>query len=152
MPAYAVELLEATRRRWPARACSILGVAYRGDVKETAFSGAFAAARRARGARRRAVVAADPLYDDDELRALGFEPWDGAAVDAAPSCRPTTPPTARSGREDLPGARAVVDGRGLLDPARASPPPASRCGASATAQRQREASAATTRSPARPSP
>ena len=58
----------------------ILGVAYRGGVKETAFSGAFPL-RDALLAAARSVVAADPLYDDDELRALGFEPWDGEPVD-----------------------------------------------------------------------
>ena len=28
-------------------------------------------------------LATDPLYDDDELRALGFEPWDGGPVAGA---------------------------------------------------------------------
>ena len=77
------------RRRAARRTCSaastatrvlILGVAYRGGVKETAFSGAFPLrdALLGRGAQ---VVAADPLYDDAELRALGFEPWDGEPVE-----------------------------------------------------------------------
>ena len=51
----------------------ILGVAYRGDVKETAFSRRVRAARRARRAAAPQPLAADPLYDDDELRALGFD-------------------------------------------------------------------------------
>jgi UDP-N-acetyl-D-mannosaminuronic acid dehydrogenase len=61
-------------------------------------------------------VASDPLYDDAELTALGFAPWDGSAVDGAilqadhDAYRTLTP-------ADLPGARAVVDGRDALDPA-----------------------------------
>ena len=85
MPAYAVELLAAElggAERLAGERVLVLGVAYRGDVKETAFSGAFAL--RDELARRGAQpLAADPLYDDDELRALGFVPWDGAAVAGA---------------------------------------------------------------------
>jgi UDP-N-acetyl-D-mannosaminuronic acid dehydrogenase len=52
------------------------GVAYRGGVKETASSPAFALrdALVARGAR---VVAEDPCYRPEELTDLGFEPWRG---------------------------------------------------------------------------
>jgi hypothetical protein len=51
-------------------------------VKETAFSGAFAV--RDELARRGMQPAGpDPLYDAEELRSLGFEPWDGEPVDAA---------------------------------------------------------------------
>jgi len=116
MPAYAVDrLAELLDGDLDGLRVLILGVAYRGDVKETAFSGAFGLhdALLARGA---APVAADPLYEDDELRAIGFTPWDGAGVDAVvlqadhAGYRTLTP-------TDLPGTRAVVDGRGVLDPA-----------------------------------
>jgi UDP-N-acetyl-D-mannosaminuronic acid dehydrogenase len=92
----------------------ILGVSYRGGVKETAFSGAFslAAELRARGA---IPVATDPLYDADELRALGFEPWDGEAVAAAVLQSDHREFNELSPR-DLPGLRVLVDGRGTLDP------------------------------------
>jgi UDP-N-acetyl-D-glucosamine dehydrogenase len=78
MPAYAVRLLgDVTGRR-----VLILGVAYRGGVKESAFSGAFAL--RDELVRKGAVaIAADPLYDDGELAGLGFIAWDGSPVDAA---------------------------------------------------------------------
>jgi len=51
----------------------VLGVAYRGGVKETAFSGAFALRDElvARGAN---VFAHDPMFSDDELIGLGFTP------------------------------------------------------------------------------
>jgi len=112
MPAYAAELLgEVAGRR-----VLILGVAYRGGVKETAFSGAFAL-RDALAARGAHVVAADPLFDDEELAALGFAPWNGTTVDAAVVQADHAEYATLTG-DDLPGARVVVDGRGVLDPAR----------------------------------
>ena len=116
MPAYAVGLLdEALEGALDGARVLILGVAYRGEVKETAFSGAFAL-RDTLAARGADVVAADPLYDDGELAALGFVPWDSGAVDGAilqadhAAYRSLTP-------AELPGVRAVVDGRDALDPA-----------------------------------
>jgi UDP-N-acetyl-D-mannosaminuronic acid dehydrogenase len=115
MPAYAVELLADALGELAGARVLILGVAYRGGVKETAFSGAFAL-RDALAARGATVVAADPLYDDAELDALGFQPWDGSQIDGAilqadhaDYCMFTP--------AQLPGARAVVDGRDVLDPA-----------------------------------
>jgi len=115
MPAYAVDLLESALGGLDGARVLILGVAYRGGVKETAFSGAFPL-RDALAARGAGVVVADPLYDETELRELGFEPWDGGAIDGAilqadhDAYRALTP-------ADLAGARAVVDGRDALDPA-----------------------------------
>lgn len=95
----------------------VLGASYRGGVKETAFSGVFAtvAALEARGAR---VTVHDPLYDDAELAALG---WDahhlGEDVDVAvvqtdhAAYRELSP-------GDLPGVRLLVDGRRVTDPGR----------------------------------
>ncbi|WP_372790944.1 nucleotide sugar dehydrogenase [Paraconexibacter sp.] len=117
MPQYAVQLLgQALDGVVAGSRVLILGVAYRGDVKETAFSGAFAL-RDALAAAGAHPVAADPLYDADELRALGFDPWDGTAIDAA-VLQADHASYAGLGPEDLAGARAVVDGRGILDAAR----------------------------------
>lgn len=116
MPGYAVSLLgDVSGQR-----VLVLGVAYRGGVKQTAFSGAHAV-RDELAARGATPVFSDPLFADDELRARGFEPWDGTAVDAA------IVQTDHAGyREladaDVPGARVIVDGRGVLDPARFSVP------------------------------
>lgn len=117
MPAYAIDLLEAALPGGLAGTrVLILGVTYRGDVKETAFSGAFAARGELerRGAR---ALASDPLFDDEELRALGFEPWGGEGIDAA-IIQADHSSYARLTPADLPGVRAVLDGRGVLDPAR----------------------------------
>jgi UDP-N-acetyl-D-glucosamine dehydrogenase len=115
MPGYAVGLLERDLgKELEGARVLILGVTYRGEVKQTAFSGAFPVARELehRGA---LVLAADPLYSAAELLELGFEPWDGDRVDAAVvqadhseyrALRPS----------DVPGARVIVDGRDVIDP------------------------------------
>jgi UDP-N-acetyl-D-glucosamine dehydrogenase len=112
MPAYAVDLLgDVVGAR-----VLILGVAYRGGVKETAFSGAFGL--RDELARRGATpVATDPLYSSDELAALGFAPWRGEDVDLA-VLQADHAEYARLSAGELPGVRVVVDGRDVLDPAR----------------------------------
>ncbi|WP_353112124.1 nucleotide sugar dehydrogenase [Microbacterium sp.] len=95
----------------------VLGAAYRGGVKETAFSGVFptVAALRARGAE---VRVHDPLYSDEELRALGFEPYAiGAEADLV--VLQTDHAAYRDlGAEDVPGAKLLVDGRAATDPRR----------------------------------
>ena len=113
MPEYAVDLLEAELGTLAGARVVILGVAYRGNVKETAFSGAFVL-RDALAARGAEPLAIDPLYDDDELRTLGFEAWDGREVAGAILQADHAGYTAL-GPDDLPGVRAIVDGRGLLD-------------------------------------
>ncbi len=116
MPAYAVDLLEAELGTLASARVVILGVSYRGNVKETAFSGAFAL-RDALSARGAEALASDPLYDDDELRALGFAAWDGREA-AGAILQADHAAYSGLGPGDLPGVRAVVDGRGLLDPSR----------------------------------
>ncbi|MBO0979390.1 nucleotide sugar dehydrogenase [Microbacterium sp. SD291] len=94
----------------------VLGAAYRGGVKETAFSGVFPTVKalRDRGAD---VFVHDPLYTDDELRALGFEPYAiGGEADLAvlqtdhAAYRELSP-------ADIPGIRLLVDGRAATDAA-----------------------------------
>jgi UDP-N-acetyl-D-mannosaminuronic acid dehydrogenase len=116
MPAYAADLLGDV----DGRRVVILGVAYRGGVKETAFSGAFAL-RDALAGRGAEVVAHDPLFGDDELRALGFTPWDGTSPIDAAVVQADHDVYATFGPDDLPGAGVVVDGRGIIDAARFRP-------------------------------
>jgi UDP-N-acetyl-D-glucosamine dehydrogenase len=108
MPQYAVELLADMLGGLDGTRVLILGVAYRGGVKETAFSGAFPLrdALLGRGAQ---VVAADPLYDDAELRALGFEPWDGEPVEGVV----VQADHAQYATLEIP-ADGIVDGRGIV--------------------------------------
>ncbi|MCZ6661645.1 MAG: nucleotide sugar dehydrogenase, partial [Actinobacteria bacterium] len=91
----------------------ILGAAYRGGVKETAYSGVFDLVESVR-ARGGSAVVEDPLYENEELVALGLEPWDGEDVDAVivqADHREYTKLTPA----DLPGAKVIFDGRGVLD-------------------------------------
>jgi UDP-N-acetyl-D-mannosaminuronic acid dehydrogenase len=112
MPAYAADLLGDIA----GRRVLILGVTYRGAVKQTAFSGAFPL-RDELAVRGADVVAADPLHTREELDALGFTPWDGGSVDAV-VVQADHPEYAALGPADVGGAKVVVDGRGVLDPAR----------------------------------
>ena len=94
----------------------VLGVAYRGGVKESAFSGVFPTvdALRARGAE---VTVHDPLYTDDELRRMGFEPYAaGTEVDVAVLQTDHTEYRELTPRQ-LPGVRLLVDGRAATDAA-----------------------------------
>jgi len=113
MPGYAVRTLAEAAGGLAGARVLILGVAYRGGVKETAFSGAFAARAEleALGAK---PLAADPLYDAGELLALGFAPWDGGPVDAV-VVQADHPAYRELGPADLPGARTILDGRDVLD-------------------------------------
>ncbi len=110
MPDYAIGLLEGAYGDVSGATVVVLGAAYRGGVKETAFSGVFATveALKARGA---VSVVHDPLYTDEELVALGFTPYHlGESADAAvvqadhAEYRSLTP-------ADLPGVKVFVDGR-----------------------------------------
>jgi UDP-N-acetyl-D-mannosaminuronic acid dehydrogenase len=108
MPAYAAALLSDLIGGLDGTRVLILGVAYRGGVKETAFSGAFPLRDALLGYGAQ-VMASDPLYDDAELRALGFEPWDGEPVEGVV--------VQADHREyetlEIP-ADGIVDGRGIV--------------------------------------
>lgn len=117
MPAHAVELLRQLLIDLNGLRVAVLGAAYRAGVKETAFSGVFDVvdALRAHGA---VPVVHDPLYTDDELAALGLEAYHfGDPVDAV-VVQTDHKHYAEIGSDDLPGARALVDGRRITDAAR----------------------------------
>ncbi len=116
MPAYAVGLLAAELGNLRGARVALLGVTYRGAVKETAFSGAFDV-RDELVARGAVCLAQDPLYDATELEALGFTPWDGSAVDGA-IVQADHAEYRALGPGDLPGVRAILDGRDVIDAAR----------------------------------
>jgi nucleotide sugar dehydrogenase len=110
MPDYTIGLLEGAYGDLTGAHVVVLGAAYRGGVKETAFSGVFAAVD---ALTRRGAIAFvhDPLYTDDELISLGFTPYHlGQPVNAAvvqadhSEYRTLTP-------DDLPGIKAFIDGR-----------------------------------------
>jgi nucleotide sugar dehydrogenase len=110
MPDYTIGLLEGAHGDLTGARVVVLGAAYRGGVKETAFSGVFAAvdALRSRGA---TALVHDPMYSDDELRSLGFEPYHlGEPVDAA-VVQANHAEYTDLAPKDLPGVRSFIDGR-----------------------------------------
>lgn len=114
MPDHAVDLLERAHGGVDGQRVVVLGAAYRGGVKETAFSGVFAtvAALESRGA---VVTVSDPLYSAAELESLGLHPHTaGAAADAA-IIQADHVEYRTAGTADLPGVRTIVDGRRVLD-------------------------------------
>ena len=94
----------------------VLGIAYRADVREDAFSSAFRLRDElvAAGAR---VFAHDPYFADDHLRERGFEPYDldrpqpmkVAIVQAPHAAYHQLDPAA------IPGLELFVDGRNAID-------------------------------------
>ena len=116
VPGEAVRLLEGITGRLAGLRVAVLGAAYRAGVKETAFSGVFATVRELR--RHGAVpIVHDPLYTAAELARLGLlpyclgEPCDAAILHTDHSMYAVLTPA------DLPGIRALVDGRAITDPA-----------------------------------
>ncbi|MCR8669845.1 nucleotide sugar dehydrogenase [Agrococcus sp. HG114] len=94
----------------------VLGAAYRGGVKETAFSGVFATAEALRNVGA-SVKVHDPLYSDDELAHLGFEAYAaGEEVDLAIIQTDHADYRTLAAR-DLPGVKLLVDGRNVSDAA-----------------------------------
>ena len=116
MPAYCVGLAKGAYGDLSGARAVVLGASYRGGVKETAFSGVFPTveALKAEGA---IVTVHDPMYSDEELRSLGFEPHTlGSDVDVA-VLQADHEDYKDLSAKDLPGVKVVVDGRRQLDAA-----------------------------------
>ena len=114
MPEHAVELLEEEIGNLSGKNVAVLGISYRGGVKESAFSGVFptVAALTAKGTK---VVVHDPMYTDAEITALGFTPYKiGGAVDGM-ILQADHAEYKKLSAADFPGVKAVVDGRRALD-------------------------------------
>ena len=116
MPAHAVSLLSTALGSLQGKKVVVLGISYRGGVKESAFSGVFATvtALKAQGAD---VVVHDPMYTDEESTRLGFTPYGlGGAVDGVILQADHAEYKSLTSK-DFPGVKAVVDGRRSLDSA-----------------------------------
>ena len=115
MPAYAVGRLEDRLGNLNGLTVAVLGLSYRGGVKESAFSGAFGIIEALLAAGARTVVH-DPLYTEGELAAGGLTPYHlGEPCDAA-IIQADHPEYRSLQSTDLGGATIVVDGRRCLDP------------------------------------
>jgi UDP-N-acetyl-D-glucosamine dehydrogenase len=115
MPERVVEQAASVLGNLTGMRAVVLGAAYRGGVKETAFSGVFPTvdALAARGA---SVSVHDPLYSDEELERFGFTPYTiGDEVDLAIVQADHLEYQALTAA-DLPGIRLLVDGRNSTSP------------------------------------
>lgn len=93
---------------------AVLGAAYRGGVKETAFSGVFplVEALQAKGA---LPVIHDPLYSDLELLNLGLDPYHyGEPVDVV-IIQANHKEYAEIDETSFPGLKTVYDGRNITN-------------------------------------
>jgi nucleotide sugar dehydrogenase len=115
MPTYAVEQLVDAMGALDGETVVVLGAAYRGGVKETAFSGVFRVVEELRRRHAHALVH-DPHYTSAELESLGFEVFAlGSHADAV-MVQTDHPEFRAYGSGDFPGVQAVLDGRRVLDP------------------------------------
>ena len=114
MPAHAVSLLKSALGSLQGKKVAVLGISYRGGVKESAFSGVFGtvAALTAQGAQ---VFVHDPMYTDEESTRLGFAPYHlGEAIDGL-ILQADHKEYKLLSSANFPGVAAVVDGRRTLD-------------------------------------
>jgi UDP-N-acetyl-D-mannosaminuronate dehydrogenase len=110
MPAHAVGILAGSLGSLKDKKIAVLGISYRGGVKESAFSGVFptVTALKAAGAH---VLVHDPMYSDEEITHLGFNPYAmSTAVDGVILQADHAEYKALTSGS-FPGVQAVVDGR-----------------------------------------
>jgi len=116
MAAWTVELLRSHIGQIERVPVLVLGIAYRADVREDAFSSAFRLRDELKAAGAR-VYGHDPYFEADHLSELGFEPYE------LPQPAPVRAAILQAGHamyRDLdlgaiPGLELVVDGRNVLD-------------------------------------
>lgn len=115
MPQYAVDLLAGAHGSLAHSDVLVLGAAYRGGVKETAFSGVFDTVSALEAAGATAWVH-DPLFSDEELQKLGLLPFQmGSPVDAIVVQADHAEYSSFSSAM-FTGVRTVLDGRRALSP------------------------------------
>ena len=115
MAAYGVARLEEALGSLEGATVLILGLAYRPNVKEAAHSSAFllSQALAERGAR---ALVHDPLFSNDEIRALGLEPADRFPPERIDALVVQAWHDAYRDLDlrSFAGCRVVLDGRGAL--------------------------------------
>ena len=112
MPEHVVQTLAKIHGNLSGARVVVLGAAYRGGVKETAFSGVFptVTALTQAGAK---VMVHDPMYTDSELSAYGFTPYHiGESVEAA-ILQADHAEYKELSAASLPGIKTFLDGRGI---------------------------------------
>jgi nucleotide sugar dehydrogenase len=114
MPDYTIGLLEGVHGELSGQRVVVLGAAYRGGVKETAFSGVFGTVDELR--KRGAVpYVSDPMYSSAELEAHKLPAYEGQELGAA-ILQADHAEYRNLTSDDLPGVKVLVDGRRTTDP------------------------------------
>ena len=116
MPNYAVDLLGSIHGSLVGQTVVVLGAAYRGGVKETAFSGVFDTVSALIEAGATALVH-DPMYSDRELEALGFTPFTSGSTADAAIVQADHAIYRTWSEQEIQGVRSILDGRRVLDAA-----------------------------------
>ena len=115
MPEHAVSILASALGSLSGQKITVLGISYRGGVKESAFSGVFPTVEALTKAGA-TVLVHDPMYTDEEITALGFTPYQiGVAVDGV-ILQADHVEYKKLTSADFPGVKALVDGRRSLSP------------------------------------
>ena len=115
MPEHAVSILAEQLGDLKGKQVAVLGISYRGGVKESAFSGVFPTVENLKKSGA-TVLVNDPMYTDEEITSLGFTPYKlGALVDAL-ILQADHKEYKELKSSDFPGVKAIVDGRRYLKP------------------------------------
>jgi len=110
MPAHAVSILADAMGSLKNKNVAVLGISYRGGVKESAFSGVFPTVNALTSAGANVFVH-DPMYTDEEVTQLGFKVYAmGGAIDAV-ILQADHAEYKSLTSASFPGVRAIVDGR-----------------------------------------
>lgn len=117
MPRRVVRLLVDSAGSLEGKDVAILGLAYRGGVKEDAYSGLYELVKQLEenGA---TVHVSDPLYSDEELRAKGLRPLGKKVRLFAAILHTDHREFSLLSRDDFPSLEILIDGRNFVDPAK----------------------------------
>jgi nucleotide sugar dehydrogenase len=117
MADYAIERIEAEIGSLAGHSVLILGVAYRGNVREVAFTSA-KLLQQALLERDVRVFAEDPLFSEEELTALGYQPFRPEQRDEIRAIIVQADHQAYHALDfsQFPNCRVVLDGRKALEP------------------------------------
>jgi nucleotide sugar dehydrogenase len=113
MPAHAVSLLETEIGDLSGMKILILGLSYRGGVKEHAFSGTWELARIITEKGGFPVVH-DPMYSELELKKLGLTSHQLGQLSDAAILQTNHKEYKQLKVDDLPGVKMILDGRNFL--------------------------------------
>jgi len=115
MPEHAISILAQSLGDLKGKQVAVLGISYRGGVKESAFSGVFPTVDNLKKSGA-TVLVNDPMYTNEEITSLGFTPYKiGTSVEAV-ILQADHKEYKELKSSDFPGVKAIVDGRRYLKP------------------------------------